>query len=89
MPGRCTLTATGPAVAQLRPVDLPQRGRGERHVESKSRERLGDPHPELARDDLLHLGEGERLDVVLQAGERVEVGRAAGGRSGWREAGRA
>ena len=63
----------GTAVPQRRPMHLSERGRRDRFP-VEARERLGDPHSQLGLDDLLDLLVGERLDLVLQTAEGVEVG---------------
>ena len=61
------------AVAHQRAVNLSERGGGHgRRVELG--ERLRDAHAQLGVDDLLDLGERERLNLVLEARERVNVG---------------
>ena len=62
------------AVAERGPVHLPERGRGERAV-VEGREDLGEPDAELGADDLLDLLERERLDLVLEPGQRLDVRR--------------
>jgi hypothetical protein len=60
------------AVAEPRAMHLAERGRGQRgRVEL--REALREPDTELARDDLLDLGERKRRDVVLEAAQRLDV----------------
>jgi hypothetical protein len=63
----------GAAVPHPRAVHLPERGGGD-GPGLELGERLRDADAQLGRDDLLDLGEGERLDLVLEARERVEVG---------------
>ena len=61
------------AVAQRRAVHLAERcGRERSGVELG--EGLRDPDAQFLGDDSFDLREGERLDVVLQARERVDVG---------------
>ena len=71
-------------------MDLTERGGGQRDV-VEVLEGVRHPHAELGLDRRLDLGEAEGLDVVLEAGERIEVRgrRGQGGRSGWRGAVRA
>ena len=68
-----------PAVAQDRPVHLAQGCAGHRFG-LEGLEGVRDPGPDLGRDPLLDLGEGDGLDVVLQPAEGVEV-------DGWEEVG--
>jgi hypothetical protein len=60
------------AVAELRAMHLAERGGGNR-LALEFRERLGDARAELLLDDFFHLFIGERLHVVLQAGQRGAV----------------
>ena len=60
-------------VTQRGAVHLPERRRGDR-IPLETRKRLRDAHAELGRDDLLDGRVIERLDVVLQAGQRLKVG---------------
>jgi hypothetical protein len=55
-------------------VDLAERGGGHRHGLEVG-ERLGHAGAELGVHDPLDVLEGERLDLVLEAGEGGEIGR--------------
>ena len=61
-------------VARQRAVHLAERGGGHR-LRVELGERLRDAHAEFGVDDLLDLRERERPDLVLEACERVNVGR--------------
>ena len=67
------------AVAELRAMHLPQRRRGNR-LRVKGRKAFRQPHAEVFLDDAFDVGERERLEIVLQPGQRVQIGR-------WQEVG--
>jgi hypothetical protein len=60
-------------VAQGRAVHLAQRGRRHR-LRLELGEGLGEPDAQLRADDGLHVHERERLDLVLEPGQRFHVG---------------
>ena len=60
-------------VAQRRAMNLAERRGGDR-LRLEHPEALGQPDAELRLDDALDLGERERLDVVLQPRQRLDVG---------------
>ena len=76
-----------PAIAQDAPMHLAERGRRHRR-DVEIGKRFRHTNAELGRDDLLDFVERERLDFVLQPGERFEVSAAASARRGWRAAAR-
>ena len=63
----------GSPVAQRGVVDLPEARAAER-LRIELREQLADARAELLLDDLLDLGEGNRIDVVLEMLQLVDVG---------------
>src|SRR5690606_21233061 len=72
--GTLHLDGHASAVAQHGAMHLTERCRGERRRLERL-EAFRDAESELLFDDRLDVGERERLDLVLKAGQRLEVGR--------------
>ena len=70
--GPLDLHGDAAAVAQHGPMHLAERGAGHRRG-VKGLERLGDAGTDLGGDGLFDRVERDRFDVVLEAGQRVEV----------------